>query len=71
VWDGEVAGMKKVLEKVGRDKKILILSDSQVTIAADKKAGQTGKARTRDLRKIVRQIGRRQENLGPDAVRFA
>jgi len=70
VWDGGVAGMRKALEKVGRDKKILILSDSQAAIAAVKQAGQTGKARTRDLRKIVQQIGRRQENLGPDAVRF-
>jgi len=67
---GEVAGIKKALEEVGRDKKILILSDSQAAIAAVKKAGQTGKARTRDLRKIVRKIERRQDNLGPVGVRF-
>jgi len=70
VWDGEVAGMKKALEKVGRDRKILILSDSQVAIVAVKKAGETAKARTKDLQKIIQQIGRRQDNLGPDAVRF-
>ena len=38
VWDGEVAGMKSALEEVERNKKILILSDSQPAIAAVKKA---------------------------------
>ena len=46
VWDGEVAGMRKALEEVGRDRKILILLDSQAAIAMVKKVGQTGKART-------------------------
>ena len=70
VWDGEVAGMRKGLEAVDRRKKVLILSDSQAAIAAVKRAGRTGKARTRDLRKLVREIKRRQEILGSEAVRF-
>ena len=57
-------------ESIGRGGNGLILSDSQAAIAAVKKAGQTGKARTRDLRRIIQQIQRRQDNLGPGAVRF-
>ena len=44
------------MEAVERDKKILVLSDSQAAIAAIKKAGRTGKARTRDLWKVIQEI---------------
>ena len=70
VWDGEIAGMRRGIEAVDRNRKVLVLSDSQTAIAAVKKAGRTGKARTRDLRKVVQEIRRRQDFLGPGAVRI-
>ena len=39
---------------------IMILADSQAAIAAIKKAGKTGKARTRDLAAIVKGIRARK-----------
>ena len=51
VWDAEVAGMEDGLTKVRRDgeQKVLILADSKAAIAAVRKAGRTGRARSRDL----------------------
>jgi len=49
VWDGEVRGMGGVLESTPEESKVLILSDSQAPIAAVRKAGRTGRARTVDL----------------------
>jgi len=54
----------------GWKRKVLLLSGSQAAIAAIKKAGCTGRSRTRDLRNVVRQIAQRQRTLGPEAVRF-
>ena len=53
VWDGEVAGMAGGLAKVKAkgERKVLILADSKAAIAAGKKAGRTGKARSRHLQK--------------------
>jgi len=56
---------------VPEDQKILVLSDSQAAIAAVRKAGRTGRARTGELKEVVEEVRKRQENLGPDAVRFA
>ena len=70
VWGGEVAGVRKALDAVDRSKKVLILSDSQAAIAVVKKAGRLGKARTRDLRKVIQHTRWRQEELGLGAVRF-
>ena len=55
VWEGEVAGMAGGLAKVQRDReqKVLILADSKAAIAAVKKAGRTGRARSRHLQKVV------------------
>jgi len=47
-----------------------MLSDSQAAIAAVKKAGCTGKVRTRDLRIVMEGIRERQFRLGPNAVSF-
>ena len=55
VWDGEIAGMAGGLAKV-RDKKVLILADSKAAIAAVKKAGRTGEARSRHLQRTVNMI---------------
>jgi len=54
-----------------KDYKILLLSDSQATIVAIRKAGRTGRARTGELKEVVEEIRKWQKNLGPDAVRFA
>jgi len=67
VWDGGVRG---ALEDAPSESNVLILSDSQAAIAAVKKAGRTGKARTADLRRVLMDIKERQTRLGPNAVSF-
>ncbi|KAF8418709.1 hypothetical protein EV426DRAFT_311223 [Tirmania nivea] len=52
------------------DWKLLILTDSKAAVAALRKAGRRGKARTRDLRKAVASIKERHERLGAGAVRI-
>jgi len=46
VWDGEVYGVRGVLEDAPCSSNVLIISDSEATIAAVKKASHTGRART-------------------------
>jgi len=70
VWDGEVCGVRGALEDAPSNANVLILSDSQAAIAAVKKAGRTGKARTNDLKLVLRDIKERQARLGPNAVSF-
>ena len=55
VSDGEVAGMAGGLSQV-QESRVLILADSQAAIAAVKRAGRTGKARSRYLQKVVNRI---------------
>ena len=54
VWDGEVAGIG--LAEVRQEKKVLILADSKIAIAAVRKAGRTGRARSRHLQKVVNTV---------------
>jgi len=68
VWDGEIADFRGALTHAPKDKKLLILSDSQIAIVATKQAGRTGKARTRHLRWAVNEIERRKRELGDGAV---
>jgi len=70
VWDGEVCGVRGALEDAPSESNVLILSDSQAAIAAVKKAGRTGRARTADLRRVMMDIKERQTRLGPNAVSF-
>ena len=56
VWDGKIAGMAGGLAKMRYERKILILADSQAAIAAVRKAGRTGKARSRNLQRVVYKI---------------
>ena len=70
VWDGEVCGVRGALEDAPSETNILILSASQAAIAAVKKAGRTGKARTWDLKSVMEGIRERQSRLGPNAVSF-
>jgi len=70
VWDGEVCGVRGALEDTPSDSNVLILLDSQAAIAAVKKAGRTGKARTCDLKWVMEGIRERKSRLGPNAVLF-
>jgi len=70
VWDGEVYGVRGALEDAPSNSNVLILSDSQAAIAAVKKAGRTGKARTNDLKLVLMDIKEQQARLGPNAVSF-
>jgi len=70
VWDGEVCGIRGALEDALSEANVLILSDAQAAIAAVKKAGYTGRARTRDLKIVMEGIRERQVRLGPNAVSF-
>ena len=70
VWDGEVCGVRGALEDARNNSNVLILSDSQAAIAAVKKAGRIGKARTNDLKLVLMDIKERQTRLGPNAVSF-
>ena len=60
VWDGEVAGMAEGLASLPRGGRVLVLADSKVAISAVKKAGRTGKARSRHLQKAVNEIAERE-----------
>jgi len=60
--------MRGALESISPELKVLILSDFQAAIAVAKKAGKTGRARTCDLHRVMNEITKRQENLGPNAV---
>ena len=68
VWDGEIAGMAGAVENFEKGERILLLADSRAAISAVKRAGRTGKARTRELAKLMRTIGRRVEEDGEGAV---
>ena len=60
VWDGEVAGMAEGLSQA-QESRVLILADSQAAIAAVKRAGRTGKARSQHLQKDVNRIAEMRE----------
>ena len=64
IWDGEIADMAGGLAKVRRETKILILADSKAAITAVRKAGRTGKARSRHLREVVNTIAEVKEGGG-------
>ena len=72
VWDGEVAGMAEGLESLSRDgrTRVLILAGSKAAIAAVKKAGRTGTARSRHLQELVNEIGERVDVGGKGVVRL-
>ena len=56
LWDGEVAGMRLVLE-AQPVVPLLVLSDSRAVLAAVKNAAGVGMARTADLRAVVDLVG--------------
>ena len=65
-----MCGVRGALEDAPCDSNVLILSDSQAAIMAVRKAGRTGKVRTRDLKFVMEGIRERQSRLGPNAVSF-
>ena len=66
-WGGET-NINGIYEATPNADEVLILTGSQAAIAANRKAGRTGKARTADLRRLVGEIKRRQEDKGLKAV---
>ena len=68
VWDGEITGMAEVVESFERGERILLLTDSRAAISAVKKAGRTGKARTRELARLMKTVEKREEEGGKGAV---
>jgi len=63
--------MRGGLQSAPEARKVLLASDSQAAIAAVRKAGRTGRARTGGLTEVMEEVQKRQKNLEPDAVRFA
>ena len=59
VWDGEVAGLERGLVSSGEHPRVVLLSDSKAALQAVRKAGRTGKARTRRLGTLMTEIKRR------------
>ena len=68
VWDGEIAGMAGAVEKFEKGERILLLANSKAAIAAVKKAGRSGKARTRDLTRLMGLIAKRKEEARKGAL---
>ena len=52
-------GMAEALEHGPRSKRMLILADSMAAIQAVKKAGKMGKARSRELVRVMREVQKR------------
>lgn len=70
VWVGETAGMAEGLASTSRNRngngnggKVVILAGSNTAIAAVRKDGKTGKARSRDLKEVVDEIGARPPRM--------
>ena len=68
VWDGKVKAVAEPLSAWDKSGKIIVLTDSQAAIAAIKKAGTTGKARTGELRKVMKKIEEGRKAVGPNTV---
>ena len=65
VWDGEVSGLERGIEAAGnRDWKIIFFTDSKAAIQAPKKAGTTGKTRTRARARLASEITGRSDLYG-------
>ena len=62
VWDGEVVGMSGGLAKVRQER---IVAGSKAAIAAVKKAGRIGKARSLHLQSTVDMIAEMREGAIP------
>ena len=67
VWDGEVVGMAEALERGPQGRGMLILADSMAAIQAVKKAGKTGKARSNELVRVIKEVRKRRKGN----IRFA
>ena len=68
VWDCEIKAVVEVLTAWNKSRKVVILTDSQAVLAVIKNAGKTGKARTGELRKVIRKIEERKRAFELKAV---
>ena len=68
VWDREIKAIAEALTVWDKKRNVIILSDLEAAIAVIKKAGKTGKARTGELRKVMRKIEEGKKTLGPNVV---
>ena len=65
VWDREIVGMLGAAQSLETGEQTLILADSKAAISAVKRAGRTGKVRTRDLKKLLEVFeGRKEARVG-------
>ncbi|KAF8414685.1 hypothetical protein EV426DRAFT_703912 [Tirmania nivea] len=53
VWNGEIVGIQGALEKMRRDREVLILTDSEAAIKSLVKARKRGRVRTHDLKWVM------------------
>ena len=60
--------MLEAAERFETGERILLLVDSEAAISAVMKAGKKGKARTRDLARLMEAIGRREGVVGKGSV---
>ena len=65
-WKGQ--SQTEALTVYDRKGKIIILSDPQAAIAAIRNVGQTGKASTGELRKVIKKIEEGKKAVGPNIV---
>ena len=65
-WNRKIAGMAEGLSrtKTMQEKNVLILADSEAAIAAVKKTGKTGKARSKHLQRTVNMIPEIKKGVG-------
>ena len=53
VWDSKIRGISGALQYTTQEPNILILAESHAVLATVKKAGTTGKARTKELANVI------------------
>ena len=70
VWDGEIKGIAECLKAWDKKSDVIVLADSQAAIAAIRKAGRKGKARTKDLRRILIEMEKGKKMENPKRVRL-
>lgn len=68
LWDGEIKAIAGALIAWDESGKVIVLTNYQAVIAAIKKGGKIVKARTTELRKVIRKIEEEKRALRHKAV---
>ena len=68
VCDGQIKAITEALIRWDKSGKVIVLTDSQVVMAAIKKAGKTGKVRTGELRMVIKKIEEGRRAVGAKGV---